>query len=93
MNMLLRLLLCTSLVAKAFSSAEMNTSQWYGRSVYFVMTDRFASLDDRHQCSGREWCGGTLRGVISKLDYIRGMGFDAVWITPVVTQDTIRKSR
>lgn len=29
-------------------------------------------------------CGGTWASITSKLDYIQGMGFDAVWISPVV---------
>ncbi|KAI6602090.1 hypothetical protein ACKVWC_010890 [Pyricularia oryzae] len=31
-----------------------------------------------------QYCGGTFKGLQSKLDYIRGMGFDAIWISPVV---------
>eukprot|EP00746_Dinoflagellata_sp_MGD_P033382 gnl/MRDRNA2_/MRDRNA2_179629_c0_seq1.p1 gnl/MRDRNA2_/MRDRNA2_179629_c0~~gnl/MRDRNA2_/MRDRNA2_179629_c0_seq1.p1 ORF type:complete len:520 (+),score=67.67 gnl/MRDRNA2_/MRDRNA2_179629_c0_seq1:126-1562(+) len=42
--------------------------------------------DDSLPCAGMEWCGGTLRGVQRKLDYIQNMGFDAIWITPVVKQ-------
>ena len=30
--------------------------------------------------------GSSLRGLIEKLDYIQGMGFDCLWIAPVVTQ-------
>jgi hypothetical protein len=30
------------------------------------------------------YCGGTFQGLQSKLAYIQGMGFDAIWITPVV---------
>jgi alpha-amylase len=38
-------------------------------------------------CDGNgAWCGGSLRGLLAQLDYIQGMGFDAVWITPVVEQ-------
>jgi hypothetical protein len=29
------------------------------------------------------YCGGNWRGIINKLDYIQGMGFDAIWISPV----------
>ncbi|TLD22178.1 hypothetical protein PspLS_07882 [Pyricularia sp. CBS 133598] len=31
-----------------------------------------------------QYCGGTFKGLQSRLDYIRGMGFDAIWISPVV---------
>eukprot|EP00966_Prymnesium_polylepis_P303920 7021189-Prymnesium_polylepis.1 len=60
-----------------------------GKSVYMVLVDRFAKAGlppTATACSGSRWCGGTLRGLIEKLDYIAGMGFDCVWMTPVVTQ-------
>jgi hypothetical protein len=28
------------------------------------------------------YCGGTFSGILQKLDYIQGMGFDAIWISP-----------
>jgi alpha-amylase len=31
------------------------------------------------------YCGGNYKGLINKLDYIAGMGFDAIWISPIVT--------
>lgn len=34
----------------------------------------------------KDWCGGLLQGVLHRLDYIAAMGFDALWITPVVKQ-------
>jgi alpha-amylase len=64
---------------------------------YFVMADRFANGDtanDRGGLSGdrsthgfddtdrRYYHGGDLRGVISKLDYIKRMGTTAIWLTP-----------
>lgn len=30
------------------------------------------------------YCGGTFEGLSQKLPYITGMGFDAIWISPVV---------
>lgn len=68
--------------ATALSSAEMRS-----RSVYQVVTDRFALPDGSttKACSDsdRAYCGGTWSGITSKLDYIKGMGFDTVWISPV----------
>ena len=29
------------------------------------------------------YCGGTFKGIEQNLDYIAGMGFDAIWISPV----------
>ncbi len=54
--------------------------------VYHVFVDRFYPGD------GREWLkskklsgffGGTLHGVTQKLDYIRSLGFNALWLSPV----------
>lgn len=58
-----------------------------GKSIYMVMVDRFAAVDaSTPECGGERWCGGTLAGLTAKLDYIQGMGFDCIWITPVVQQ-------
>lgn len=49
------------------------------RSIYQVITDRFARSDGQNTpCdpSLRDYCGGTWRGIASKLDYIQEMGFD-----------------
>jgi len=49
------------------------------RSVYQVLTDRFERGDGQNTyCdpSRREYCGGTWRGIASRLDYIQEMGFD-----------------
>jgi len=64
---------------------------------YFVMTDRFANADpanDRGGLSGDRlvtgfdpthkgfYHGGDLKGLISKLDYIQGLGTTSIWLTP-----------
>ena len=60
-----------------------------GKSVYLVMIDRFAregglSHDNAEPCGGERWCNGTLKGITKHLDYISGMGWDCIWVTPVV---------
>ncbi|EKV10968.1 hypothetical protein PDIG_54560 [Penicillium digitatum PHI26] len=68
--------------------------QWLGRSVYQVVTDRFARPDNSTTASCDaalgEYCGGTFQGIINKLDYIQELGFDAVWISPVQSQEATR---
>jgi len=52
-----------------------------------VMTDRFAIADNNsNPCdtSARQYCGGSWKGITSHLDYIQSLGFDAIWISPVV---------
>ncbi|KAK2806870.1 hypothetical protein FQN51_005670 [Onygenales sp. PD_10] len=63
------------------------TSDWKSRSIYQVFTDRFARTDGSTsaKCDTKKGllCGGTWRGIINHLDYIQGMGFDAIMISPV----------
>ena len=58
--------------------------EWKSRSIYQVLTDRFASTDDNiKDCENLgNYCGGTFKGIMQHLDYIAGMGFDAIWISP-----------
>ena len=63
-------------------------------SIYFVMTTRFYDGDPSNnvQCwdgtqyddpDDPEW-RGDFKGLAEKLDYIKALGFTAIWITPVV---------
>ncbi|RYP56408.1 hypothetical protein DL771_011889 [Monosporascus sp. 5C6A] len=65
-----------------------DTEAWKSRNIYFALTDRIARNSDDEgggSCGDLgDYCGGTFQGLESKLDYIQGMGFDAIWITPVV---------
>jgi glycosidase len=64
---------------------------------YFVMTDRFANGDttnDRGGYTGDRlvtgydpthkgfYHGGDLKGLIGKLDYVKGLGTTSIWLTP-----------
>ena len=59
---------------------------WKSKSVYQVLTDRFSKdQPDGNSCGDLStYCGGTWQGMENNLDYIKGMGFDAIWISPVV---------
>ncbi len=68
-------------------------------AVYLIMPDRFANGDysndvvptmkekilDRSNEGGRH--GGDIRGIINHLDYIKDMGFTAIWSTPLLEND------
>lgn len=60
--------------------------QWRGRTIYQLLTDRFARPDgDTSPCADlNNYCGGGFKGIQDNLDYITGMGFDAIWISPIV---------
>ncbi|TKA60936.1 Alpha-amylase A type-3 [Cryomyces minteri] len=74
-------------LALASSALAATPAQWRGRSIYQVLTDRFARADGSTTATcntgDRVYCGGTYQGIIKQLDYIQGMGFSAVWISPV----------
>ena len=58
--------------------------EWLSRSIYQILTDRFARTSDKGDCNLGSYCGGNYQGIIKKLDYIKGMGFDAIWISPII---------
>ena len=58
--------------------------EWKTRAIYQILTDRFARTSDTGYCNYSQYCGGNYRGIINHLDYIKGMGFDAIWISPIV---------
>jgi neopullulanase len=72
-------------------------------AIYLLMPDRFSngvpendSFSDmpekvnRDSLSGRH--GGDIRGIINHLDYIRDMGFTAIWTNPVLENNMFSQS-
>ena len=59
--------------------------EWKNRVLYQIVTDRFSKSDgDTAPCNDlSKYCGGTFKGIERNLDYIQGMGIDAIWISPV----------
>ena len=61
--------------------------------IYLIMTDRFADGDPTNDgtptqyaaesVKPRGWHGGDLRGIQQHIDYLRDLGINTVWITPV----------
>jgi alpha-amylase len=64
-----------------------NPKDWRKRSVYQLLINRFASPTNK-PCNVYEnkYCGGTINAMTEKLDYIQGMGYNAVWISPTLRQ-------
>lgn len=69
------------------------SSLFYHHIIYFLLVDRFHDGRERTVLSsgkgfGKEEqlkrsCGGNLKGIIQKLDYIKNLGCTAIWISPV----------
>ncbi|MER5948009.1 carbohydrate binding domain-containing protein [Streptomyces sp. NPDC001904] len=64
--------------------------------IYFVLTARFYDGDSSNNRGGSQHVKtgnaanndpmfrGDFKGLVQKLDYVKGLGFSAIWITPVV---------
>ena len=91
-----RLLLSVMLVASALASNATtfigNRTDFRDETIYFAMTTRFYDGDPTNNTycwdgvlnvNDPEW-RGDFKGLIDKLDYIKALGFTAVWITPIV---------
>ena len=70
--------------------------EWREEFIYFLLVDRFDDGTPRTSPGGvarsagsgtlaqlKQFCGGTLRGVTSHLDYIQGLGCSAIWLSPL----------
>lgn len=73
------------LLALLPSSLAMDDNGHRQRRIYQVVTDRFArSNSGTCNVADALYCGGNYQSLISRLGYIQGMGFDTVWISPIV---------
>ncbi|KAL8725911.1 MAG: hypothetical protein Q9181_006239 [Wetmoreana brouardii] len=76
-------------VSTPLPKSNVKPTDWRGRSIYQVITDRFGPPGtELPPCdtAKRQYCGGTWQGLIDRLGYIKNMGFTAVWISPVTAQ-------
>ena len=89
------MLMLVSLQTMATDVFTLNRTDFRDESIYFMMTTRFYDGDPSNnvlcwdnqeaQKSTKDPCWrGDFQGVIDKLDYIKALGFTAIWITPVV---------
>ena len=89
------MLMLVSLQTMATDTFTSNRTDFRDESIYFMMTTRFYDGDTGNnvlcwdnqsaQIETKDPCWrGDFQGVIDKLDYIKALGFTAIWITPVV---------
>ncbi len=70
---------------------------WRDVFIYFLLVDRFdnnqgnippydpnSTSGGRDPEQGKVFQGGNLKGIIRRLDYIRGLGANAIWLSPVL---------
>ena len=58
--------------------------------VYHIFVDRFTGIQNRwlEPAEMNTFTGGTLRGVIDKLDYITDLGATVIWLSPIFVTPT-----
>ena len=89
------MLMLVSLQTMATDTFTSNRTDFRDESIYFMITTRFYDGDPKNnvlcwdnqaaQIETKDPCWrGDFQGVIDKLDYIKALGFTAIWITPVV---------
>ncbi|WP_211092025.1 alpha-amylase family glycosyl hydrolase [Vibrio agarilyticus] len=74
-----------------FIGEQASSGDFREETIYFVLTARFYDGDssnnyynrDRIKAGDPHW-RGDFKGLISQLDYIKDLGFTAIWITPPV---------
>lgn len=80
--------LLVSLIAICGGLVSAKTAEeWKTRIIYQILTDRFAPSNvlPTKKCTDlRGWCGGTFKGIENHLEYITGLGANAIWISPIV---------
>ncbi|MCS0672623.1 alpha-amylase family glycosyl hydrolase [Cytobacillus firmus] len=69
-------------------AAEKEERKWQDETFYFLMVDRFSNGDPNNDFKvdvqdPKAYHGGDFKGITERLDYIKDMGFTAIWLTPV----------
>ena len=94
-SLLLLLVMAFSAIQAHASTFVGDRTDFRDETIYFAMTTRFYDGDEKNnvctwdkqaqQISSKDpgW-RGDFAGLIEKLDYIKALGFTAIWITPVV---------
>lgn len=83
--LLIPILLFYALPTGAYEKEERS---WQDETIYFLLVDRFNNGDptndfDVNTQDPFAYHGGDFQGIIDKLDYLKEMGFTAIWLSPI----------
>lgn len=85
-----------SYLVRAYPSGPVTASpaDWRDLNIYQILTDRFYDGDPANNTAnpygtynpvgGNSLHGGDFKGITQKLDYIKALGANAIWISPVL---------
>jgi len=87
--------LCLSIAVALPAAADYLSRPFADDTMYFLVLDRFAkhegdgaSLPGVNPANARFFHGGNLHAAAEKLDYIKGLGATAIWMTPIFVNQT-----
>jgi glycosidase len=64
------------------------STEWFKNAIiYQILIDRFAGYKSS-KWDRPEFRGGNIRGIIKKLNYIKGLGVNTIWISPFYETNT-----
>lgn len=79
----------------------LNTPKWFRTTNWYqIFPDRFCRLGetsdayapwDKEIPNWHEFYGGNFRGITSKLEYIRSLGFDGIYLTPIFESNSAHR--
>ncbi|MBB5354325.1 alpha-amylase [Anoxybacillus mongoliensis] len=86
------LLVFVFLFSVALPTSAETERTWQDERIYFIMVDRFNNGNPKNDYEvdvhdPKAYHGGDLQGIIDKLDYIKQMGFTAIWLTPIFANE------
>ncbi|WP_062352103.1 alpha-amylase family glycosyl hydrolase [Bacillus kwashiorkori] len=69
-------------------ATEKEERSWEDETIYFLLVDRFnnGDINNDFEVDTQDplaYHGGDFQGVIKKLDYLKSMGFTAIWLAPI----------
>jgi glycosidase len=61
----------------------MDDTHWFSKAIiYHILIDRFANFSSKKHWKQPLFLGGTIKGIIEKLPYLKKFGINTIWISP-----------
>jgi len=61
----------------------MDETDWFKKSIiYHILIDRFSGYNSNKDWNKPIFLGGTLKGIIERLSYLKKLGVNTLWISP-----------
>ena len=62
---------------------NINNIKWFKDSIiYHILIDRFAGFKTINNWDKPNFIGGNIKGIIDKLDYLKNLGINTIWLSP-----------